>query len=114
MRYAETKRSARVDRIPLSGWRSRAVACFAASILFLAFILPIIQLSIWAIQSLMENFDQRYFEFLFHSILLSAAATLITCFAALLLVYAARLYSDTTTRVAVQIATIGYALPVPF
>lgn len=111
MRYAETKRSARVDRIALSGWRSSAVACFAASVLFLAFILPIIQLSIWAIQSLMESFDQRYFEFLFHSVLLSAAATLITCFAALLLVYAARLYSDTTTRIAVRIATIGYALP---
>jgi iron(III) transport system permease protein len=38
-------------------------------------------------------------------------ATLITCFVAILLVYAVRLYSNTFTRIAVRIATIGYALP---
>ncbi len=111
MRFAETKRSSRADRITLSGWRARVVMCFAGGVLFLAFVLPIIQLAVWASNTIVENFDQRYFEFLSHSLLLSAIATLITCIVAILLVYATRLYSDTTTRIAVRIATIGYALP---
>ncbi|AKH39597.1 ABC transporter permease [Nitrosomonas communis] len=111
MRFAETKRSSHADRIVLSGWKACTAICFAASVLFFAFVLPIMQLSGWAAHSLMQSFDQRYLEFLLHSLLLSAMATLITCFVAILLVYAVRLYSNTFTRIAVRIATIGYALP---
>lgn len=111
MRFAETKRSSHADRILLSGWKASAAICFAASVLFFAFVLPIMQLGGWAAHSLMQSFDQRYLEFLLHSLLLSAMATLITCFVAILLVYAVRLYSNTFTRIAVRIATIGYALP---
>ncbi|SDW30057.1 iron(III) transport system permease protein [Nitrosomonas communis] len=111
MRFAETKRSSHADRIVLSGWKACTAICFAASVLFIAFVLPIMQLSGWAVHSLMQSFDQRYLEFLLHSLLLSAMATLITCFVAILLVYAVRLYSNTFTRIAVRIATIGYALP---
>jgi iron(III) transport system permease protein len=111
MRFAETKRSSHADRIVLSGWKACTAFCFAASVLFFAFVLPIMQLSGWAAHSLMQSFDQRYLEFLLHSLLLSAMATLITCFVAILLVYAVRLYSNTFTRIAVRIATIGYALP---
>lgn len=111
MRFAEMKRSSRADRIVLTGWKARAATCFPASVLFFAFVLPVFQLSSWAANSLMQSLDQRYLEFLLHSVLLSAIATLITCFVAILLVYAVRLYSDTFTRIAVRIATIGYALP---
>lgn len=111
MRFAETKRSSHADRIVLSGWKASTAICFAASVLFFSFVLPIMQLGGWAVHSLMQSFDQRYLEFLLHSLLLSAMATLITCFVAILLVYAVRLYSNTFTRIAVRIATIGYALP---
>ncbi len=111
MRFAETKKSSRADRILLSDKKARVVTCFAASVLFFAFVLPIMQLSIWAASSLIQSSDQRYLEFLLHSVLLSIIATLITCFIAILLVYSVRLYSDILTRIAVRIATIGYALP---
>lgn len=111
MRFAEMKRSSRASGILLSGWKAKAISCFAASVLFFAFVLPIIQLGIWAANSLLQSFDQRYLEFLLHSVLLSAMATVITCFIAILLVYAVRLYSDFFTLIAVRIATIGYALP---
>lgn len=111
MRFAEAKKSSRADRIPLSGWKAMAVTSFAASVLFFAFVLPIMQLTFWSVHSVVQDVDQRYLEFLMHSVLLSIIATLITCFVAVLLVYAVRLYSDTFTRIAVRIATIGYALP---
>ena len=41
MRYAESRQSARIDRIPLSGWRAWSIAALASGTLFLAFILPV-------------------------------------------------------------------------
>ena len=41
MRYAETRQSARIDRIPLSGWRAWSIAPCASVTLFFAFVLPV-------------------------------------------------------------------------
>ncbi len=111
MRYAETRQSARVNRIPVAGWRAWLLAGFASGTLFFAFLLPIAQLSIWTASVFTQDFDERYLQFLWHSLLLSAFAALLTCSVALLVVYAARRHPDSATRAAVRIATIGYALP---
>jgi iron(III) transport system permease protein len=111
MRYAETRQSAKADRIPISGWRAWMISGFASGTLFFAFLLPVMQLIIWAAQVFARDFDQRYLEFLWHSVLLSVFATALTCSVALLMVYAARRHSDPATRAAVRISTIGYALP---
>ncbi len=111
MRYAEVKQSARVDRIALSGWRSATATALASGTLFFAFLLPIGQLVIWAANSLVQDLDSRYLGFLWHSLLLSTLAALLTCTVALLLVYATRRHPDAATRNAVRIATLGYALP---
>lgn len=110
-RYAEIKQSARSDRIPLTGWRAWLIAGFAASTLFFAFLLPVAQLSIWAADVFARDFDQRYLEFFWHSLLVSGLAALLTCSVALLLAYATRRHPDVLTRTAVRISTIGYALP---
>ncbi len=111
MRYAETKQSSRIPRISLTGWRAWAVAGFALATLFFAFLLPITQLIIWATDTFVEEFNQVYLGFLWHSLMLSGLAALLTCSVAVLVVYSARRHTDAVTRVAVRIATIGYALP---
>ena len=111
MRYAEVKQSARADRIALTGWRSATATTLASGTLFFAFLLPIGQLVIWAANSLVQDLDSRYLGFLWHSLLLSTLAALLTCTVALLLVYATRRHPDAATRNAVRIATLGYALP---
>ena len=111
MRYAEVKQSARADRIALTGWRSATATALASGTLFFAFLLPIGQLIIWAANSLVQDLDSRYLGFLWHSLLLSTLAALLTCTVALLLVYATRRHPDAATRNAVRIATLGYALP---
>jgi iron(III) transport system permease protein len=110
-RYAELKQSARADRIPLTGSRAWLVGGFASGTLFFAFLLPVIQLSIWAANVFTRDFDERYLEFLWHSLLISGLAALLICSVALLLAYAMRRHPDTVTRTAVRISTIGYALP---
>ncbi len=111
MRFSESRKSAQVERIRLTGWQAIAVTIFAGTILFFAFILPVVQLSMWAWGSSTTGFDERYPEFAWHSVLLSVLAALITCLVAAMLAYAARLYPDGYSRLAVRLATVGYALP---
>ncbi|MEE9580826.1 MAG: iron ABC transporter permease, partial [Nitrosomonadaceae bacterium] len=91
--------------------RAWAVAGFALATLFFAFLLPITQLIIWTTYTFAEEFNQLYLGFVWHSLMLSGLAALLTCSVAVLVVYSARRHPDTVTRVAVRIATIGYALP---
>ncbi|SFD94968.1 iron(III) transport system permease protein [Nitrosomonas sp. Nm166] len=112
MRYAESKRSARTQRIRLTGWYAWLVTGFVLSVLFWAFLLPVTQLCIWAIQSFTQDYDvARYLEFLWHSLSLSGLAALLTCLVVIAVVYAARRYPGSAMRYAVRTATIGYALP---
>ncbi|MCC7136358.1 MAG: iron ABC transporter permease [Nitrosomonas sp.] len=111
MRFAESKQSARIERIRLTGWQAVAVTAFASTVLFFAFILPVAQLTLWAVDSFSDSLNQRYLEFVWHSLSLAIIATIFTTFAAILLAYAARLHTGFLTRFAVRLATIGYALP---
>jgi len=112
MRYAEIKRTERAQRIQLTGWHNWLVTGFVLCVLFLAFLLPVSQLCIWAIQSFTQDYDvARYLEFLWHSLSLSGLAALLTCLVVIAMVYAVRRYPGSPTRYAVRTATIGYALP---
>lgn len=112
MRYAESKKTERAQRIRLTGWNNWLVAGFVLSVLFLAFLLPVLQLCQWAMRSFTQDYDvARYLEFLWHSLSLSGLAALLICLVVIAMVYAARRYPSSVTRYAVRIATIGYALP---
>ncbi len=112
MRYAENKRTERAQRIQLTGWHNWVVIGFVLCVLFLAFLLPVMQLCIWAVQSFTQDYDvARYLEFLWHSLSLSGLAALLICLVVITMVYAARRYPGPATRYAVRTATIGYALP---
>ncbi len=112
MRYAENKRSARAQRIQLTGWHNWLVTGFVLSVLFFAFLLPVAQLSVWAIRSFTQDYDvARYLEFLWHSLSLSGLAAVLTCLVVIAMAYAARRYPGPAVRAAVRTATIGYALP---
>ena len=111
IRYAETKQSSRAHPIILTGWQSWAVTGFASATLFFAFLLPITQLFIWATYTFAEEFNHRYLGFLWHSLMLSGLAALLICTISILMIYSARRHPDIVARIAVRIATIGYALP---
>tara|TARA_Y100001936_G_scaffold247419_1_gene293177 strand:- start:2473 stop:4161 length:1689 start_codon:yes stop_codon:yes gene_type:complete len=111
IRYAEIKGSSNMPPIVLVGWRSWLVSGFASVTLFFAFLLPITQLFIWAAHTFTEEFNFRYLEFLWHSLTLSAVSSLLICIISILMVYSIRCYPDKISRIAVRIATIGYALP---
>lgn len=112
IRYAESRKSPRASRIQLTGQQKWFVMTFIATVWSCAFLLPLLQLLYWSVQSILVGFDlERYLEFLAHSLFLSCLAALITCTIVTMIVYAARRFPGRSMQFAVRTATIGYALP---
>lgn len=112
VRYGQSGRSERyATRIALRGWHAAAAFLFATLVLFTAFLAPLAQLAYWTFQTLEREFDANYWSYLAHSLMLAALAAVLLVGAALLLAYAHRRHGGFTTRAAIRIATLGYAVP---
>jgi iron(III) transport system permease protein len=110
-RYATgTKPDQAAERLHLSG-RSAALASGAcASVLVLAFGVPVARLTTWGAARLATDLDARAIGFLWHSAFLGAMAAGLTCACALVLTYAKR-RGNGLVALATRVATLGYALP---
>ena len=110
-RYHAGNRRGREARYRLKGWRAATACGVAATVLGVAFVLPVGQLLVWAVRVVGQDLDSRYFGFLLHTVTLGAAAALITVTIGLLIAYVRRTWSSPFTRALAQFATLGYALP---
>ncbi len=95
-------------RVPLNGAPRFLASAYCFTILFVAFIVPVMYLSIGAFTVLSEDLDSRYFGFLGRSLGLSAMAALLVVAGALLMSYTHRYHK---IAFLVRLATVGYALP---
>ncbi len=110
-KYHEATRSTNFYRIRLQGWH-RWLSLFVVSlVLLLAFVVPVIQLSIWAWSVLSEDMDSRYIGLLSHTLMLGGMAAALTVAGAMILAFSRRTQDDFVIRSSVNIATLGYALP---
>lgn len=98
-------------RITLPAGLRWSACIYAILVLALAFVVPLVQLGIWAARVAATDFDARYLGFLGHSLFLGAASAALICGCALVLVYAGRRDGNGGIRLATRIATLGYALP---
>lgn len=111
LRFTQAGRHTRMDRIVLRGYNAWLASGFAALILLVAFIIPVMQLLSWSAKVFVQDFDARYIEFLWHSLLLGGLSAVLVVVTALLLTYAQRQHNDSWTVAMVRIATLGYAVP---
>jgi iron(III) transport system permease protein len=111
MRYGAVGRTAGSRRIPLRGGLAAFATLYATLILALAFVIPIIQLTLWAHQVMAEDLDARYWAFILHSLMLAGLGALMVVVVALLLAYAGRSTRGNGMAWIQRIATIGYAFP---
>jgi iron(III) transport system permease protein len=98
------------QRIHFKPWQAWLITLYASIILAIAFVAPFIQLLLWGWESL-ADLDQRYWDLLWHTLALGGIAAALTVVGAFILAYSRRYYRDRLTRVAVQLGTLGYALP---
>jgi iron(III) transport system permease protein len=103
-------------RIPLHGLQAALATAACGLVLLTAFIVPLVQLLVWAVQVAKLDMDARYWGFVWHSLLLAGMTALLVLAAALALAYAQRQaqgkrWPGTWVAPLVRAANLGYAIP---
>lgn len=93
---------------PLAGWVA-AIACLLP--LFFGFLLPVGQLSQWALLTFSDMVDTDFYQLTLNSFLLAAAAALLTLIPALILGYGNRNHATPLLRFMARLSGMGYAIP---
>lgn len=104
------------DRIRLRGWRAALASAYCSFIVLGAFAVPLVQLLVWAVQHAAVDLDARYWEFVWHSLLLASLSAITVIVGAVGLAYAARhaagtLWNGRLVQALVRLSNLGYALP---
>jgi len=111
MRFGAVGRSATSRRITLTSGHSWLAFGYAASVLLLAFVIPVGRLLLWSWHTAGRDLDARYWSFTLQSLMLSALGAMLVVAVALLLAYAGRQRPGTGMVWTQRIATLGYAFP---
>lgn len=98
-------------RKPLAGGFKWLAALYCGGILTVAFIVPLLQLAVWAWQTFGDGFNTSLWLQAWHSFAASLAAAFLVAAAALLLALAKRADRSRFAAAAARIATLGYAVP---
>jgi len=95
----------------LCGW-ARVWACiFCALPVLFGFLIPALQLFLWAQQTYQQVVNKNFFLLLAHSVELAVLTALIALFVALFVGYSKRLQAGLVTRAALRLLGMGYAIP---
>ncbi|MBE9608656.1 ABC transporter permease [Chitinilyticum piscinae] len=106
-----SSRMAAPQRIALRGWRGWFASAFASVVLLIAFVIPFIQLLLWAKGVWADDFDERYPGFIGRSLLLGLLAAGLLVVLALWLSFVQRRYKGMGVQLMGKLAVLGYAVP---
>ncbi len=111
MKYGGVGRASSHNRINLSRGQALGASLYAGLVFGIAFLIPLVQLLLWARGAAATDLDSRYWEFVRNSLWLSGLGAAIVCALALLLGYAGRQKPGQFMQLVQRVATIGYAFP---
>lgn len=98
-------------RTKLAGWRAALALVFVMTVFAVAFLLPMVQLVVWAFTHASRDLDARYWGFVLNSVLLASSAVATIVGVASLLAYLQRRAPSQPMQAVVRAATLGYAIP---
>lgn len=93
----------------LTGWKAWAASGTVASVVGVAFVLPVARLMAWTVAG--SGYDERYPEMLSSTLALAAIAAATAAGAAVVVAYGIRLSRGRAVPILARIASMGYALP---
>jgi iron(III) transport system permease protein len=109
--YHEARTRKSLPRHQLQGWRMAVGLVVCIVPLALGFVVPAMQLLVWAIRTAPEVVDFDFLRLTGNSLLLAASAALVTLLLGLFMAYGRRLHGNHLVNTAVRIAGMGYAIP---
>jgi iron(III) transport system permease protein len=96
----------------LHGLKAWSVTAVLSLVIFIAFLLPLMQLIIWSWSVVSEEWDVRYWLWLKNTLVLGISAAIIVVGGSLLLNMIRRhVTRSKTVEVSIRLTTLGYALP---
>lgn len=107
----ETPRRKASDRYQLSGAARWLATLYCASVVIVAFVVPVVQLVLWCIETAATDFNDTYWRLINHTFTLGTLAAGIAVCLALLVAYQQKLERRTQLNTLERTATLGYALP---
>lgn len=110
-RFESTGRATHHRTIKLNGYKKWLAFCYCAGVLFLAFLLPIMQLSFWVYDEWQGiDLTQTLLQ-VRHSISAGLLAAILVAIFALFISLSVRHYPNKSNLIASKISTLGYAIP---
>lgn len=100
-----------MERIKLTRTQSLMAFIYCFTIFGLAFIIPVTQLVLWAIESFKVEISSQYLTLVKNTLVLGVLGTLFTMGAAIVMAYSNRSMRDTKTGIVSKLCLSGYALP---
>ncbi len=94
---------------PLRGWKAVAACGIVTLVVGVAFVLPVVQLILWARGQ--WGLNARYLEFLLNTLKLGVITALLAAIAAVVVAYGLRLSRGRAVAACAAVAGMGYALP---
>ena len=110
-RFHNSSKNQLMKKIKLKGWRSflAIVSCLVP--ILTGFVLPGAILFYHALNNIEGFYSTKYIEYAGNSFMMAGSATLIIVLIGIFLAYAARICPNLLVKIAVRVASIGYAIP---
>jgi iron(III) transport system permease protein len=109
--YHQGQRNNVTPRRPLKAAKQAAVLLWCAVPVLLGFVIPVMQLGVWASERFEVTFDAQFGSLVWNSFRLAAMAAAFSVLLALVFAYAKRLRRDPLVQLPVKVASLGYAVP---
>jgi iron(III) transport system permease protein len=111
-RYDEGGGSFRpILREKLNGWRAWSATLLCLFPILLGFVIPVMQLALWAYHAGRRGLGERFWVLLGNSLWLASVAAALTVLVALLIAYTLRVFDGLWLRRMARLALIGYSIP---
>ena len=112
IRYHNTSNSCHATApTPLTGGAAILAMTICLIPVLLGFIIPVVQLSQWAINTASRMLDANFWQLAFNSLLLALCAALVTILAALILSYGKRSIRNKAVQGLINLCAMSYAIP---
>ncbi|MCF2946712.1 iron ABC transporter permease [Paraglaciecola aquimarina] len=109
--YLQGQKSKAFNRQVLHGYKSVVMAILCVLPVIFGFLIPVLQLVGWAIDSFTKQFDQAFIQLIWNSFYLAAITAICAVILALFFAYAKRLNRSKVIHLIVSFVGLGYALP---
>ncbi|MFL2934470.1 MAG: ABC transporter permease [Thalassobaculaceae bacterium] len=110
-RFHNSSKNQSMKKIKLKGWRSSLAIVSCLVPIVTGFVLPGAILFYHALNNIEGFYSTKYIEYAGNSFTMAGSATLIIVLTGIFLAYAARICPNLLVKIAVRVASIGYAIP---